>query len=71
MTVIVTIVTVTHMPPTCVGHHQNLPLHLPPQTVICIYCGSSDHRSMESAATTPRDNREEGHAPSPAPNQYN
>ena len=29
MTVIVTIVTVTHMPPTCVGHHQNLPLHLP------------------------------------------
>ena len=26
MTVIVTIVTVTHMPPTCVGHHQNLPL---------------------------------------------
>ena len=24
MTVIVTIVTVTHMPPTCVGHHQNL-----------------------------------------------
>ena len=29
MTVIVTIVTVTHMPPTCVGHHQNLPLPLP------------------------------------------
>ena len=26
MTVIVTIVTVIHMPPTCVGHHQNLPL---------------------------------------------
>ena len=29
MTVIVTIVTVTHMPPTCVGHPQNLPLPLP------------------------------------------
>ena len=29
MTVIVTIVTVTHMPLTCVGHHQNLPLPLP------------------------------------------
>ena len=29
MTVIVTIVTVTHTPPTCVGHHQNLPLPLP------------------------------------------
>ena len=29
MTVIVTIVTVTHMQPTCVGHHQNLPLPLP------------------------------------------
>ena len=26
MIVIVTIVTVTHTPPTCVGHHQNLPL---------------------------------------------
>ena len=29
MTVIVTIVTVTHMLPTCVGHPQNLPLPLP------------------------------------------
>ena len=29
MTVIVTIVTVIHMPPTCVGHPQNLLLHLP------------------------------------------
>ena len=28
MTVIVTIVTVTHTPPTCVGHHQSLPLPL-------------------------------------------
>ena len=28
-TVIVTIVTVTHMPLTCVEHHQNLPLPLP------------------------------------------
>ena len=29
MIVIVTIVTVTHMPPTCVEHPQNLPLPLP------------------------------------------
>ena len=28
MTVIVTIMTVIHMPPTCVGRHQNLPLPL-------------------------------------------
>ena len=41
-----------------------------PQPVICIYCGSSDHRSME-CSNCPRDNREEGHAPSPAPNWYN
>ena len=41
-----------------------------PQPVICIYCGSSDHRSME-CSNCPRDNREEGRAPSPAPNQYN
>ena len=34
-----------------------------PQPVICIYCGSSDHRSME-CRNHPRDNREEGHAPS-------
>ena len=67
MTVIVTIVTVTHMPPTCVGHHQNLPLPPSPQPVICIYCGSSDHRSMECSNHP----REEGRAPSPAPNWYN
>ena len=41
-----------------------------PQPVICVYCGSSDHRSME-CSNCPRDNREEGHAPSPASNQYN
>ena len=41
-----------------------------PQPVICIYCGSSDHMSME-CSNCPRDNREEGHAPSPAPNWYN
>ena len=41
-----------------------------PQPVICIYCGSSDHRSME-CSNHPRDNQEEGHAPSPAPNWYN
>ena len=37
-----------------------------PQPGICIYCGSSDHRSME-CGNHPRDNREEGCAPSPAP----
>ena len=41
-----------------------------PQPIICIYCGSSDHRLME-CSNCPRDNREEGHAPSPAPNWYN
>ena len=41
-----------------------------PQPVICIYCGSSDHRLME-CSNCPRDNREEGHEPSPAPNRYN
>ena len=41
-----------------------------PQPLICIYCGSSDHRSME-CSYHPRDNREEGRAPSPAPNWYN
>ena len=40
-----------------------------PQPLICIYCGSSDHRSME-CSNRPRDNREEGRAPSPAPSQY-
>ena len=41
-----------------------------PQPVICIYCGSSDHRSME-CSNCPQDNREEGHAPSPASSRYN
>ena len=41
-----------------------------PQPVICVYCGSSDHRSME-CSNCPRDNREEGYAPSPVPNWYN
>ena len=41
-----------------------------PQPLICIYCGSSDHRSMECSNHS-RDNREEGCAPSPAPSQYN
>ena len=40
-----------------------------PQPVICIYCGSSDHRSME-CSNCPRDNREEGHVPSPASSRY-
>ena len=70
MTVIVTIVTVTHKSPTCVGHPQKPSPTPSPQPVIGIYCGSSDHRSME-CSNCPRDNREEGHAPSPAPNWYN
>ena len=41
-----------------------------PQPIICIYCGSPDHRSME-CSNCPRDNREEGHAPSPASSRYN
>ena len=40
-----------------------------PQPVICIYCGSSEHRSME-CRNHPRDNREEGCAPSPASGGY-
>ena len=40
-----------------------------PQPVICIYCGSSDHRSME-CGNCPQDNREEGHVPSPASSGY-
>ena len=45
-----------------------------PQPVICIYCGSSDHRSDHRSiecSYCPRDNREEGCAPNPAPNQFN
>ena len=40
-----------------------------PQPVICVYCGSSEHRSME-CRNRPRDNREEGHIPSPASSGY-
>ena len=40
-----------------------------PQPVICIYCGSSEHRSME-CRNRPRDNREEGRVPSPASSGY-
>ena len=40
-----------------------------PQPVICIYCGSSEHRSRE-CRNHPRDNREEGHVPSPASSGY-
>ena len=70
MTVIVTIVTVTHMPPhMCRAPPKPSPTPSP-QPTICIYCGSSDHRSME-CSNHPQDNREEGHAPSPAANQYN
>ena len=41
-----------------------------PQPVICIYCGSLEHRSIE-CRNCPRDNREEGRALSPTPNRYN
>ena len=40
-----------------------------PQPVICIYCGSSEHRLLE-CRNHPRDNREEGHVPSPASSGY-
>ena len=40
-----------------------------PQPVICIYCGSSEHRSME-CRNHPRDNREEGRLPSLVPSGY-
>ena len=40
-----------------------------PQPVICIYCGSSDHRLME-CRNHPRDNREEGRVSSPSYNGY-
>ena len=40
-----------------------------PQPVICIYCGSSEHRSME-CGNCPRDNREEGCVSSPASSGY-
>ena len=40
-----------------------------PQPVICIYCGSSEHRSME-CGNRPRDNREVGCVPSPASSRY-
>ena len=40
-----------------------------PQPVICVYCGSSEHRLME-CRNHPRDNREEGHVPSPASSGY-
>ena len=40
-----------------------------PQPVICVYCGRSEHRSME-CGNHPQDNREEGHIPSPATSGY-
>ena len=39
------------------------------QPVICVYCGSSEHRSIE-CRNRPRDNREEGRIPSPASSGY-
>ena len=69
MIVIVTTVTATHMLPTCVGHPQKLSPTPSPQPVICVYCGSSEHRLME-CRNRPRDNREEGRIPSPASSGY-
>ena len=65
MIVIVTTVTVIHMLPTCVGAPPKPSPTPSPQPVICIYCGSSEHRSME-CGNHPRDNREEGRVSSPA-----
>ena len=67
--VIVTIVIVTHMLPTCVGHPPKPSPTPSPQPVICVYCGNSEHRSIE-CRNRPRDNREEGHVPSPASSGY-
>ena len=69
MIVIVIIVTVIHMLPTCVGHPQKPSPTPSPQPVICVYCGSSEHRLME-CRNHPRDNREEGRVPSPASSGY-
>ena len=54
---------------TCVGHPQKPSPTPSPQPVICVYCGSSEHRSME-CRNCPRDNREEGCVPSPASSGY-
>ena len=40
-----------------------------PQPIICIYCGSSGHRSME-CENRPQDNREEGRIPNPVSSGY-
>ena len=40
-----------------------------PQPIICIYCGSSEHRSME-CKNRPQDNREEGRIPNPVSSGY-
>ena len=39
------------------------------QPVICIYCGGTEHKSMD-CRDRPRDNREEGRVPSPASSGY-
>ena len=40
-----------------------------PQPIICVYCGNSEHRSME-CKNRPQDNREEGRIPSPVSSGY-
>ena len=70
MIVIVTIATVTHMPPTCVEHHQNLPLP-PLHSLLFVFIVAVQTIGQWSAVTIPEIIEEEGHAPSPASNQYN
>ena len=52
MIVIVTIVTVTHMPPTCVGHHQNLPLP-PLHNLLFVFIVAVQTIGQWSAVTIP------------------
>ena len=40
-----------------------------PQPIICVYCGNSEHRSVE-CKNRPQDNREEGRIPSPVSSGY-
>ena len=40
-----------------------------PQPIICVYCGSPEHRSME-CKNRPQDNREEGRIPNPVSSGY-
>ena len=50
-TVTVTIATVTHMPPTCAGHHQNLPLP-PCHNLLFVFIVAVQNIGQWSATTT-------------------